>query len=321
MQTNVFGEGMLVELEFGLETFGDVTRDASGQRTSHAQVLRDVVAEAELADQLGVNIFGVGEHHRDDFAISAPDTVLAAIAGRTERIRVGSAVTVLSSDDPIRVFQRFSTINAISNGRAEVILGRGSFTESFALFGYELSDYEALFEQKLEIFAQLVQSGEVTWQGSIRPPLHEQTVYPPIEHGRLRTLIGVGGSPQSVLRAANYGFPLVLAIIGGSAERFAPFANLYRHTLAQAGKAQLPIAVHSPGHIAETDEQARNECFPDGPRPLVGLAANVAGAARSAAPSSSRRPHRMVPSMSARPKRWRRRSRGAWWPLGHPDSI
>lgn len=251
-----------MELEFGLETFGDVTNLPDGSPKQQAQVLRDVVDEAVLADQLGVDIFGVGEHHRDDFAISAPDTVLAAIAGRTSRIRVGSAVTVLSSDDPIRVFQRFSTINAISGGRAEVILGRGSFTESFALFGYSLEDYEELFEQKLEIFSQLAKTGQVTWQGSIRPPLNQQVVYPPIEHGgQLRTLVGVGGSPHSVVRAANHGFGLVLAIIGGPAERFAPFANLYRHTLAQTGQAQLPIAIHSPGHIADTDEQARDELY------------------------------------------------------------
>lgn len=249
--------------EFGLETFGDVTFAPDGSRKQQAEVIRDVVAEAQLADRLGVDIFGIGEHHRDDYAISAPDTVLAAIAGSTERIRVGSAVTVLSSDDPIRVFQRFSTINAISGGRAEVILGRGSFTESFPLFGYELGDYERLFEEKLEIFAQLAQSGEVTWSGSIRTPLNEQKVYPPIENGgQLSTLIGVGGSPQSVVRAASYGFPLVLAIIGGSADRFAPFANLYRQQLAQLGKPQLPIAIHSIGHIADTDELAKDQLFP-----------------------------------------------------------
>ena len=250
-------------LEFGLETFGDVTFAADGSRKQQAEVLRDVVAEAQLADRLGVDIFGVGEHHRDDYAISAPDTVLAAIAGSTERIRVGSAVTVLSSDDPIRVFQRFSTINAISNGRAEVILGRGSFTESFPLFGYPLSQYEELFEQKLEIFAQLVKTGEVTWSGSIRTPLNEQVVYPPIENGgQLRTLIGVGGSPQSVVRAARYGFPLVLAVIGGSADRFAPFANLYRQQMAQFGNDPQPIALHSIGHIGSDTAEAKDQLFP-----------------------------------------------------------
>lgn len=249
-------------LEFGLETFGDVTFAEDGSRKTQAQVLRDVMAEAQLADELGIDIFGVGEHHRDDYAISAPDTLLAAIAGSTERIRVGSAVTVLSSDDPIRVFQRFSTINAISNGRAEVILGRGSFTESFPLFGYPLNQYEELFEQKLEIFAQLVKTGEVTWSGAIRPPLDHQVVYPPIEHGELRTLIGVGGSPESVVRAARYGFPLVLAIIGGSANRFAPFANLYRQSLEKFGNPQQPVAIHSIGMVAETDDEAKNALFP-----------------------------------------------------------
>ncbi|HLP22476.1 MAG TPA: LLM class flavin-dependent oxidoreductase [Microbacteriaceae bacterium] len=250
-------------LEFGLETFGDVTKGIDGHKKEQAAVLRDVLEEAQLADRLGVDVFSVGEHHRDDFAISTPETVLSAIAARTERIRVGSAVTVLSSDDPIRVFQRFSTINAISNGRAEVILGRGSFTESFPLFGYPLHQYEELFEQKLEIFAQLAKTGEVTWSGTIRPPLNEQKVYPPIEGGgSLRTLIGVGGSPESVVRAARFGFPLVLAIIGGSADRFAPFANLYRQSLAKMGSEQLPIAIHSIGHVAETDEEARNQLFP-----------------------------------------------------------
>ena len=250
-------------LEFGLETFGDVTKGADGKLLSQAQTLRNVVAEAVRADELGVDTFGVGEHHRDDFAISATDTVLAAIAGQTTRIRLGSAVTVLSSDDPIRVFQRYSTLDAISNGRAEVIVGRGSFTESFPLFGYNLGDYEELFEQKLEIFSQLAQSGEVTWSGSIRPPLEAQKVYPEIEGGRsLRVAIGVGGSPQSVVRAAKYGFPLVLAIIGGDPARFAPYAELYRNSLNQLGKAPQPIAIHSPGHVADTDEQARDEMWP-----------------------------------------------------------
>src|ERR671929_1210098 len=200
-------------IELGLDTFGDLTADAEGRLLPHARVLRDVIAEAELADQLGVDFFGVGEHHRADFAISAPDVVLAAIAGRTSRIRLGSAVTVLSSDDPIRVFQRFTTLDALSNGRAEVILGRGSFTESFPLFGFDLRKYEELFEEKLDLFAALLSQQPVTWQGKLRPPLRDQLVYPPVEHGRLKAWIGVGGSPESVVRAAHYDLPLMLAII------------------------------------------------------------------------------------------------------------
>ena len=181
-------------ITFGLDTFGDVTLDAAGLPLSHAQVLRHVVDEAVLADQVGLACFGVGEHHRADFAISAPEVLLAAIAARTERIHLGSAVTVLSTDDPIRVFQRFSTLNAVSHGRAEVILGRGSFTESFPLFGFDLNHYHVLFEEKLDLFAQLVTNEPVTWSGRTRPPLEAQRVFPPIEHGHLTTWVGVGGS-------------------------------------------------------------------------------------------------------------------------------
>lgn len=249
-------------MEFGLDTFGDVTLDAHGQPKSQAQVLRDVVDEAVLADQLGLDAFGVGEHHRQDFAISAPEVMLAAIAARTTRIALGSAVTVLSTDDPVRVFQRFSTLNAISNGRAEVILGRGSFTESYPLFGYEMTNYELLFEEKLELFAALVRGGPVTWSGSTRAGLSEQMVYPPLEHGRLKTWVGVGGSPESVIRAARYGFPLTLAIIGGNPSRFRPYVDLYLQALERFGHQPQPIAVHSPGHVAATDEQAKAELWP-----------------------------------------------------------
>jgi probable LLM family oxidoreductase len=247
------------ELEFGLDTFGDVTAGANGKALSHAQVIRNVIAEGVLADQVGVDAFGVGEHHRSDFAVSSPDMVLAAIAARTSRIRLGSAVTVLSSDDPVRVFERFSTLDAVSNGRAEVTLGRGSFIESFPLFGYDLSQYEVLFEDKLDLFAALVHSDAVTWQGKTRPPLKDQRVFPPLEHGRLRTRIGVGGSPESVIRAARYGFPLALAIIGGDPARFRPLVDLYRRAFGELGKPPQPVAVHSPGYVAESDAQARDE--------------------------------------------------------------
>jgi len=253
-------------LELGLDTFGDVTRSADGKPLPHAQVIRDVIEEAVLADELGVDFIGLGEHHRADFAISSPEMVLSAIASRTQRIRLGSAVTVLSSDDPIRVFQRYSTLNALSNGRAEIILGRGSFTESFPLFGFPLDQYEKLFEEKLSLYAAVLESdrsGEaINWRGTVRPPLSGLRVYPPTEAGRLKTWIGVGGSPESVVRAARYGFPLMLAIIGGDPRRFMPYVDLFRQALSKLGKQSLPIGMHSPGYIAETDAQAREELWP-----------------------------------------------------------
>jgi probable LLM family oxidoreductase len=253
-------------LELGLDTFGDVTLDADGRPLPQPQVIRHVIDEAVLADELGVDFIGVGEHHRADFAVSSPEVLLAAIAGRTNRIRLGSAVTVLSSDDPVRVFQRFATLDAASNGRAEVILGRGSFTESFPLFGYPLDQYETLFEEKLELFAALLEANRtgapVTWRGTTRAALKGQRVYPTTDNGRLTTWIGVGGSPESVVRAAKYGMPLMLAIIGGNPLRFAPYIDLYYRALAQRGLDALPIGIHSPGHIADTDEQAREELWP-----------------------------------------------------------
>jgi probable LLM family oxidoreductase len=248
-------------LELGLDTFGDVTQRADGTPESHAQVIRNVIAEAVLADQSGVDFFGVGEHHRADFAVSSPETVLAAIAGQTSRIHLGSAVTVLSSDDPVRVFERFSTLNAASNGRAEIILGRGSFTESFPLFGYDLHDYEVLFEEKLSLFAELQKGSPVTWQGTTRSALKDQSVYP-LAETPLVVWVGVGGSPESVVRAARYGFPLTLAIIGGNPRRFAPLTDLYRRSLNSLGVEQLPIAVHSPGYVADSDEIAREQLWP-----------------------------------------------------------
>lgn len=253
---------MVERFELGLDTFGDITRAADGNPHSHAHVLRDVLTQASLADELGLDAFGVGEHHRRDFAISAPEVVLAAVAGRTRQIALGSAVTVLSTDDPVRVFERFSTLNAVSNGRAEVILGRGSFTESYPLFGFDLARYDELFEDKLSLFAALLKGGPVAWRGTTRPPVSAPGVYPPIESGTLKTWIGVGGSPESVLRAARYQLPLTLAIIGGNPARFRPFVDLYHQALEKLGHAPLPIAAHSPGHIAATDEVAKNELWP-----------------------------------------------------------
>jgi probable LLM family oxidoreductase len=248
-------------LELGVDTFGDVTFDDRGELLPMPQVLRNVVAEAVLAERVGIDFFGVGEHHRRDFAVSAPEVVLAAVAGQTERIRLGSAVTVLSSDDPVRVFQRFATLDAVSNGRAEVILGRGSFTESFPLFGYELSQYEELFDEKLNLFVELLKEEPVVWEGATRPPLQDIAVYPPTERG-LRTWVGVGGSPRSVVRAAHYGLPLMLAIIGGDPLAFAPLVDLYHRALVHAGHEPRPVGVHSPGYVAATDQEALDEMWP-----------------------------------------------------------
>jgi probable LLM family oxidoreductase len=252
-----------VTVELGLDTFGDVTDGLDGKPLHAAQVIRNLVEEAVLADQVGVDFIGVGEHHRVDFAVSSPEMVLAAIASRTQRIRLGSAVTVLSSDDPIRVFQRFSTLDAVSNGRAEVILGRGSFIESFPLFGFDLKQYEQLFNEKLDLFAAVLKEQPVTWQGNLRPPLKNQTVHPKTESGSLKVWIGVGGTPESVMRAAHYGMPMMLAIIGGDPQRFAPFSDLFRRALAQMGKPELPVGVHSHGFVGESDAQAKEDLFGD----------------------------------------------------------
>ncbi|AMM19259.1 luciferase [Frondihabitans sp. PAMC 28766] len=254
-------------VQLGLDTFGDVTEEAGstpleGAVTSYAQTIRQVLDQAVLADQVGLDFIGVGEHHRDDFAVSAPEVVLGAIAARTKNIHMGSAVTVLSSDDPVRVYERFATVDALSNGRAEVVLGRGSFTESFPLFGLDLQDYEVLFEEKIDLFAELLKDGPVTWNGTTRGPLQDQLVFPRPESGTLKTWVGVGGSPQSVIRAAHYGLGLFLAIIGGQPAQFAPYADLYRRALDQLGQPQQPIAMHSPGFVAATDEEALETLYP-----------------------------------------------------------
>lgn len=249
------------EITFGLDTFGDVPIDDSGVPATHARALRHLVDEAVLADQLGVDVFTVGEHHRPEYSVSSPETVLAGMATRTSRIRLGSGVTVLSSDDPVRVFERFATVDALSSGRAEVILGRGSFTESFPLFGYDLKDYNVLFEEKIELFARLLEEKPVTWSGTVRAPLVGADVYPKTEGG-LRTWVGVGGTPQSVIRTARYGFPLMLAIIGGAPQRFAPFIDLYKDYAAKFGTTAWPVGMHSPGFIADTDDEAKEVFWP-----------------------------------------------------------
>lgn len=249
-------------LSLGLGTFGDISNGPDGQPLRHDQVLRNVVAEGVLAEQVGVDHFGIGEHHREDFAVSSPETVLAALAARTGRMTIGSAVTVLSSDDPVRVFQRFSTLNAIADGRAEAILGRGSFTESFPLFGLNLQQYEILFEEKLDLFVKLLREDRVTWSGQTRAALNDQGVYPTLPPQGLSAWIGVGGSPESVVRAVRHDLPMMLAIIGGDPRRFRPFVDLYHRAYDQIGGTPKPLGVHSMGFVAETDEAARETLYP-----------------------------------------------------------
>lgn len=252
---------MTTQIELGLDTFGDVTANADGTPQSHAETLRNVVAEAALADQVGIDFIGIGEHHRADFAVSAPEIVMAAIAAKTERLRIGTAVTVLSSDDPVRLFQRFATLDALSNGRAEMILGRGSFTESFPLFGFAMRDYEVLFEEKLDLLTRLMRNERVNWHGRTRAELKGEVVYPRPEQP-LKAWVGVGGSPESVLRAVSHGLPMMLAIIGGDPARFRPYVDLYHQAWEQVGTPALPVGVHSPGHVGPTDAEARERFWP-----------------------------------------------------------
>ena len=250
------------ELQFGLDTFGDMSLDDQGQPVSAGQVIRDVVEQAKLAEEVGLNSFNIGEHHRDDYAVSAPDTILAGIATVTSNIKLGTGVTVLSSDDPVRVYQRFATIDALSNGRAEITAGRGSFIESFPLFGYELANYGDLFEEKLELLVELLKEKPVTWSGTMRASLTNQEVYPKTERGAIPLRVGVGGSPDSVVRAARLGIPMALAIIGGDPARFAPYSNLYKEQLEKFGHQQLPVSIHSPGFIADSDHDAVEAQWP-----------------------------------------------------------
>lgn len=250
------------DIEFGIDTFGDLPRNDRGEVVSYGEAIRRTLDEAVLADETGVDVVSLGEHHRPEYAISTPETVLAGIATRTSNIKLASGVTVLSSDDPVRVFQRFATVDALSNGRAEVILGRGSFTESFPLFGYDLRDYDELFEEKINLFVHLLDEKPVTWKGTLRPALENADVFPKTESGRLTTWVGVGGSPQSVLRTATYGLRLMLAIIGGSPQRFAPYVDLYRRATAEVGTTAYPVGMHSPGFVAGTDEEAVELFYP-----------------------------------------------------------
>ena len=248
-------------MEIGAYTFGEVS-DSGGQ--SAAQRLHDLIEEIELADQAGLDVFGVGEHHRPDFAVSAPAVVLAAAAMRTQRIRLSSAVTVLSSDDPVRVFQSFATLDLLSGGRAEIMAGRGSFIESFPLFGYSLDDYDELFSEKLDLLLRLREAERVSWTGEHRAALNDQGVYPRPLQDPLPVWVAVGGTPQSVVRAATLGLPMALAIIGGAPEQFVPLVGLYRRAAASAGhdSGQLPVSINSHTYVADTSAQARDEFYP-----------------------------------------------------------
>lgn len=252
-------------MEIGITTFVETTPDVNtGKTISHAERIREVVEEIILADEVGLDVFGVGEHHRKDYAASAPAIILAAAASRTKRIRLTSAVTVLSSDDPVRVFQDFATIDAISNGRAEIMAGRGSFIESFPLFGYDLRDYNELFEEKLDLLLKIQESEIITWEGKHRPSIHNRGVYPRPVQDPLPVWIASGGTPESVARAGVLGLPLVLAIIGGSPLQFAPLVQLYKRAAERNGHdpSKLTVASHSHGFVADTTDIAVEKFFP-----------------------------------------------------------
>jgi probable LLM family oxidoreductase len=251
--------------ELGIYSFVELTPDPiTGGRVSPAQRIRNLIETIELADQVGLDVFGIGEHHRPDFVASTPATILAAAAARTTSIRLTSAVTVLSSDDPVRVFQDFATLDLISNGRAEIMAGRGSFVESFPLFGYDLNDYNTLFSEKLDLLLKLRESERVTWSGAHRPPLRDLGVYPRPVQEPLPVWIAVGGTPESVVRAGTLGLPMALAIIGGMPERFVPLADLYREAGRRAGHSpeQLVLSINSHGFLAEDSRQAADDYFP-----------------------------------------------------------
>lgn len=251
-------------MDLGIYSFADVTTDpTTGETISPSDRLHNLLEEIELADQVGLDVYGLGEHHRPDYASSAPAVVLAAAAARTTRIRLTSAVTVLSSDDPVRVFQQFSTLDLLSSGRAEIMAGRGSFIESFPLFGYDLNDYDELFAEKLELLLKLCDRERVTWSGRYRPALIDQAVYPRPHQERLPVWLAIGGTPQSAIRGGILGLPLAVAIIGGVAKNMVPLVDLYRGAARRSGHdpAQLPVAINSHGYVAETMERVIEESF------------------------------------------------------------
>ena len=270
--------------EIGVETFGDITEDLQGKSLSPAQVIRNVIVEGQRAEQVGLDFFGIGEHHRDDYSVSAPEIVLAALAQATEKIRLGTAVTVLSSDDPVRVYERFATLDAISHGRTEIIAGRGSFIESFPLFGLNLDDYESLFEEKLDLLAKVRTGLPVTWSGEHRAALEDQQLYPLLEKDPITTWVGVGGSPQSVIRAARHGLPLFMAIIGGQPAAFEQLVQLYHRALTQFGQPAQRVGAHFHGLVAPTDKEALELLWPHYQRTM-----NRLGAERGWPPASKMR--------------------------------
>ncbi|TMI67758.1 MAG: LLM class flavin-dependent oxidoreductase, partial [Bacteroidetes bacterium] len=252
-------------MEIGIYTFAEITPDPlTGKTISTHQRIRNLMEEIELAEQVGLDVFAVGEHHRPDFAVSSPAVILAAAAIKTKKIKLSSAVTVLSSDDPVRVFQDFATVDHLSDGRAEIMAGRGSFIESFPLFGYDLDDYDELFAEKLELLVQLNEKEKISWKGKHRPPINNLGVYPRPYQDKLPIWVAVGGTPESVIRAGKYGLPMALAIIGGMPSRFAPLTQLYRNSARKAGHAveQLQLGINSHAYIADTSQKAADEFYP-----------------------------------------------------------
>ncbi|HET7000790.1 MAG TPA: LLM class flavin-dependent oxidoreductase [Puia sp.] len=250
-------------MELGISSFAELTPDpVTGKTISGHQRMKDLIEEIELADQIGLDVYALGEHHRPDFIVSSPAIVLAAAAVKTSHIKLSSAVTVLSSDDPVRVFQDFSTVDLLSGGRAEIMAGRGSFIESFPLFGFDLKDYDELFSEKLDLLLKLNESEKISWQGKHRSPIRNLGVYPRPFQKKLPVWIAVGGTPESVIRSGRLGLPMALAIIGGSPANFLPLVELYRKTSTAAGHSHLPLAVHSHGYISEDSQQAADEFFP-----------------------------------------------------------
>lgn len=250
-------------MEIGIYTFGERTVDPeTGQLISPGERLQNLIEEIELADQVGLDVFGIGEHHRPDYTVSAPAVVLASAGARTKRIRLTSAVNVLSSDDPVRVFQQFATLDLLTQGRAEIMVGRGSFIESFPLFGYDLKDYDELFEEKLDLLLKLRESERVTWTGKHRPPLDNLGVYPRPLQNPLPVWIAVGGTPESAVRAGMLGLPMALGIIGGLPERFAPFAQLHREAAQKAGHKTPRLSINSHGFLADSSQEAADIAFP-----------------------------------------------------------
>jgi probable LLM family oxidoreductase len=251
------------QFELGITSFAETIPELSGEPIEHGVRLRQILEEIDLAESVGLDVYGLGEHHRPDFASSSPATVLAAAAGRTERIRLFPAVSILSTDDPVRVFQQYATLDLISSGRAELLVGRGSFIESFPLFGYSLEEYDELFAEKLDLLLQIRDNEHVTWSGRFRSPIEGQGIYPRPERP-LPIRVGVGGTPQSIVRAASRGLPVALAIIGGIPDRFKALADLYRRTLSESGfdPTEFPLSVHAHGYVADTTERAAEEFYP-----------------------------------------------------------